>query len=339
MNINKRDIARNHRTHYADPMRSWFLAVIALLFCFAGAGCSQQEPDPLRVASNMWPGYEGFYVARHLGYLDEKQVRLIEYTSTSEVIHAFRNETIDGGLVTLDEALQIAQDVPDIRVVLVADISNGADVIMAKPEIESLKDLKGHRVGAETTALGAYVLMRALQSVGLKSEDVVIVPLEFSEQEAAFKRGDVDAVVTFEPTRAKLLDAGARQIFDSSRIPGEIVDLLVVRNVYLQAHPENVQLFIKSFYRGQDYFKTNQQDAVRIAANRENTTAKDVLSSLSLLRIPDANESRNMLMGQPPALLKNAQTLAAIMVEKKLLQKTVDVPSLFDKQALEQVIP
>ncbi|HEV8523548.1 MAG TPA: ABC transporter substrate-binding protein, partial [Terriglobales bacterium] len=230
-------------------------------------------------------------------------------------------------------------DVPDIRLVLVTDISNGADVIMAKPEIKSLKDLKGHRVGAETTALGAYVLMRALQLAGLKREDVVIVPLEFAEQEPAFKRGDVDAVVTFEPTRAKLLDAGARQIFDSSRIPGEIVDVLVVRNAYLQAHPENAQLFVKSFYRGQDYFKTNQQDALQIAAKRENTTAKDVLSSLSLMRIPTAKESRNMLMGQPPALLKNAQTLAAVMVEHKLLQKTVDVPSLFDKQALEPIMP
>lgn len=339
MNTNKRHAAGNHRMHYADPLRSWLLTVIVLLFCFAGAGCSQREANPLRVASNMWPGYEPFYIARHLGYLDEKKVRLIEYTSTSEVIHAFRNETIDGGLVTLDEALQIAQDVPDIRLVLVADISNGADVIMAKPEIKSLKDLKGHRVGAETTALGAYVLLRALQLAGLKREDVVIVPLEFSEQETAFKRGDVDAVVTFEPTRAKLLNAGARQIFDSSRIPGEIVDVLVVRNAYLQAHPENVQLFVKSFYRGQDYFKTNQQDALQIAAKRENTTAKDVLSSLSLLRIPNANESRNMLMGQPPALLKNAQTLAAIMVEQKLLQKTVDVPALFDKQALEPILP
>ncbi|MDO8696426.1 MAG: hypothetical protein Q7J74_04880, partial [Pseudomonas sp.] len=47
----------------------------------------------------------------------------------------------------------------------------------------------------------------------------------------------------------------------------------------------------------------------------------------------------DMLMGQPPTLLKNAQTLANIMVEQKLLQNTVDVPSLFDKQALEQVLP
>ena len=48
-------------------------------------------------------------------------------------------------------------------------------------------------------------------------------------------------MVTYEPVRTKLKSAGARQIFDSSLIPGEIVDVLVVRTSYLAASPVNAR--------------------------------------------------------------------------------------------------
>lgn len=329
----------NYRTHELSPRWTRLWALMGLLICLAGAGCSRQEPSPLRVGTNIWPGYEPLYVARHLGYLDANQARLVEFTSTSQILRAFRNGAIDAACVTLDEALLLAQEASDVRLVLVFDISNGADVIMAMPEITDLKDLKGRRVGAETTALGAYVLMRALQYSGLTPEDVQIVPLEASEHETAFKQGDVDAVVTFEPTRTKLRNFGARQVFDSSRIPGEIVDVLAVRSQYLQAHPEAVEHLLQGWYRALDYMKEKPQDAARIAAVRMGSTAEEFLASLDGLRLPDAKETRRILMGHPPLLLKNAQTLADLMREHGLLQKEVEIQSLFDERAINRVLP
>jgi NitT/TauT family transport system substrate-binding protein len=322
----------------AAPLR-WLIAAMCLPFCFLGAGCSRQEPTPLRVGSSMWPGFEAFYVARELGYWNADQARLVEYASTSETIRAFRNGTIDGGMMTLDEALLLTEDAADIRVVMVADVSNGADVILAKPEFGSMKDLKGHRIGAETTALGAYVLLRALQLSGLTREDVEIVPLEFSEHEAAFTHGIVDAVVTYEPTRTKLRKVGARQIFDSSQLPGEIVDVLVMRAEYVRTHPDVVQLLLRGFYRAQRDFKERPQDFVRIAAARENTTPDEFRSSLALLLLLDAKESRAMLTGQSPALFKSARSLVTLMVDQRLLRKTVDVESLFDERMLDRISP
>jgi NitT/TauT family transport system substrate-binding protein len=317
----------------------WLVAATCLPLCFLGAGCSRQEPAPLRVGSSMWPGFEAFYVAREFGYWNPDQTRLVEYASSSETIRAFRNGTIDGGMVTLDEALLLTEDAADIRVVMVADVSNGADVILAKPEFGGMKDLKGRRIGAETTALGALVLLRALQLSGLTRADVEIVPLEFSEHEAAFTHGIVDAVVTYEPTRSKLRNAGARQIFDSSQVPGEIVDVLVIRAEYARAHPEAVQLLLRGFYRAQRDFIERPQDFVRIAAARENTTPDEFRSSLALLRLLDAKESRAMLTGQSPALLKDARSLATLMIDQSLLRKTADVESLFDQRMLDRLYP
>ena len=126
----------------------------------------------------------------------------LSYPSSSEVIRAYRNGDLEAVAITIDETFLLAETQPNIRIVLVTDISNGADVILAKPEIQSLKDLKGRRVGVESTALGAFVITRALGQVGLSPKDIEIVSLGVSEQERAFKQGIVDAVVTFEPVRS-----------------------------------------------------------------------------------------------------------------------------------------
>lgn len=315
------------------------LSAILLFACAIVAGCAQQEPTPLRVGSIVWPGYEPLFVARHLGYLDPKNVSLLEYTSTTQVLSAYNNGTIDAGCMTLDEALLLAQEAPDVRVVLVFDISNGADVIMARPEITGLKALKGRRVGAETTALGAYVLTRALQIAGLDRGEVTIVPLEASEQEAGFKQGEVDAVVTFEPTKTKLREFGARKIFDSTQIPGEIVDVLVVRQSYLLAHADAVAHLIQGWYRGLDYLKTRPLDAARIAAARVHTTPEEFLASLDGLVLPDSKEARRLLVGRAPPLLRTAETLSSVMTAQSLLRRKVDARNLLEQRVLERVLP
>lgn len=331
--------AHRQRAKTIASLRACLVALAGLILCWIGAGCSRPASAPLRVGNVTWPGYEPFFVAQHLGYLDGKKVRLTEYTSASEIVRAFGNGAIEAGLMTLDEALQLAQNAPDLRLILVTDFSNGGDVIMAKPEIASLQDLKGRRVGAETSALGAYVLMRALQLAEMKPQDLEIVPMEFSEHEAAFKEGRVDAVVTYDPIRTKLRNFGARQIFDSTRIPKEIVDVLVVRNAYLQAHPDTVRHLVQGYYRARTYLKEKPLEVAQITAARAKISPEEFLASLQGLLLPEAVESRRMLIGQPPLLLKNAQTLAAIMREKGLLAKDVDIHALFDERTLARILP
>ena len=291
------------------------------------------------MGSTLWPGFEPFFVARERQFWQEDQIELLEYTSTSEFSRAFRNGTVDGGLATLDEALLLAEDQQDIRILLVTDISNGADVLLAKPELHSVQDLRGHRVGAETTGLGAYVLTRALELNGLEPKDVEIVPLDFSEQQPAFERGAVDAVVTYEPVRTKLENAGARQLFDSTQIPGEVVDVLVVRTSYLKSSPDHVRLLLDSFYRALRYAKEKPDDFVRIAAGREGVTAAEFRQSMTLLHVPDQTEGPAMLAGTPSRLQKQVTALAQVMRQKSLLIRPVDVAAMFEQASLPRAAP
>ena len=98
------------------------------------------------------------HLAQSLKYFDTKQVRLVELANASQSSQAMRNGTVDAAMLTLDEVLNLKQNGLDLRIVLVMDVSNGADVLMANPSIAKLADLRGKRVGVESSAVGAVML-------------------------------------------------------------------------------------------------------------------------------------------------------------------------------------
>lgn len=320
----------NHRL-----FRFAFFALIPCLVTIL-VSCLQSPAPPLRVGTNVWPGYEPLYLARDLGYYQEHpSIQIVNYPSATEAIRAYRNRDLEVVALTLDEALTLAETEPQLRVFLVADISQGADVILAKPSLQSLRDLKGKRVGVESTALGAYLLSRALEKAGMRLQDVRVIPLGASEHAAAYKQGQVDAVVTFEPTRSILLAAGARLLFDSTQIPGEIVDVLVTQQSILDNQQPMMKTLGRAWFRSLDYLTQNPQEAARRIAPRQGVTPDQFLAALKLLKIPNLAENQAILSQTDPTLANGAQQLSQIMVDQKLLKQPIAVKELFSNQLVQ----
>lgn len=317
--------------------RVWLpLLMIALLFFLGGAGCTREPLAPLRVGTSVWPGYEPLYLARDQGFISSSSVRLVEFTSASETLRAFRNGAIDVAALTFDEALILAETSADFSVILVLDVSNGGDVILAHPPILKLRELKGKRVGLETTALGAYMLTRALQTVGLKPKDVRITPLDVLEQERAFKEKRIDAVVTYEPVRTKLLAAGARQLFDSSKIPGEIIDILIVRRsppgAEEERRAEQISHLVRRWFKALDFIQKDQRRAAALMAPREKLSPDEFQRALNGMRFPDREGNAVMFLDPSASFITNAQRLARVMVANRLLEREPEVKNLFDSR-------
>jgi NitT/TauT family transport system substrate-binding protein len=313
------------------------LAAIACSSAFL-TSCEPQVSPPLKLGSNLWPGYEPLYLARELGYYANSIIQLVSYPAITEVSRAFRNGDLDIAALTLDETLVLAETNPEVRVILVTDVSNGADVIMAKPGIHSLKDLKGKRIGAESTALGAYMLVRALEKGGVRLQDVQLVSLGTTEHEGAFKQGLVDAIITFEPTRSKLLEQGANIIFDNSQIPGEIVDVLVTRQSVLEHRQDGLNQLLASWFRALEYHAQNPQDGAQRMARRQEATPQDFLAALKLLKIPSLPENQKMLSQNDQSFLQGSRRLAELMVEKKLLKQPIPPETLLDDRPIQALV-
>jgi NitT/TauT family transport system substrate-binding protein len=252
----------------------------------------------------------------------------VEYPSASEVLRAFRNQTIDGMVISLDESFGLAVDGFQPRIILVVDVSHGADVVVGRRGMQTMRDLKGKSVAVESSALGAFVLSRALALNGMQASDVNVVHLESNEQPTAFEKGEVDGAVTFDPYRAQFLRAGAKTLFDSTQIPGEIVDLLAVRATVLEEHPKAVQALLTGWFGAIDYMKSNPKDAARRMGIRQQTSGEQFLEAQQGLHVPSREENLRMLGGAKPELAVAGRRLMALMVDAKLLRTGLEIEGM-----------
>jgi NitT/TauT family transport system substrate-binding protein len=298
-------------------------------------GCAREPDTPLRIGTNVWIGSEPLYLARELGRFDPAAVQLVEYPSASEVLRAYRNQAIDGMVVSLDELFPLAADGLDPRVVVVVDVSHGADVVVGRGDMKAMRDLKGKAVAVESGALGAFVLSRALAINGMQASDVNVVHLESNEQPSAFEKGQVDGAVTFDPYRAQFLQAGGKVLFDSTQIPGEIVDLLAVRASVLQKRPKAVQALLNGWFGAIDYMAKDPKDAARRMGIRQQRSGEQFLEAQKGLHVPSREENLKMLGGSSPELAVTARRLMALMLDAKLLTKPVEIEKLFAPGPLE----
>ena len=317
---------RQTRTHLC------ILACAALLLALSG--CMREPQTALRIGTNVWIGSEPLYLARELGRLDPAVVQLVEYPSASEVLRAYRNQAIDGMVISLDELFGLAADGLQPRIILVVDVSHGADVVVGRGGMKTMRDLKGKSVAVESSALGAFVLSRALALSGMQASDVNVVHLESNEQPTAFEKGQVDAAVTFDPYRAQFLRAGAATLFDSTQIPGEIVDLLAVRSSVIEKRPDAVRALLAGWFDAIDYMKRDPKDAARRMGIRQQTSGEQFQQALQGLRIPSRDENLKMLGGATPELTVTGRRLMTLMVEAKLLRSELDLEGLLAPQPL-----
>jgi len=313
------------------------LACAALVAALAG--CVREPESALRIGTNVWIGSEPLYLARDLGYLSPRTVQLVEYPSASEVLRAFRNQAIDGMVISLDELFGLAVDGLQPRVVLVVDVSHGADAVVGRRGLRTMKDLKGKRVAVEGGALGAFVLSRALALNGMRASDVKVVHLESNEQPDAFERGRIDAAVTFDPYRDQFLRDGANTLFDSTQIPGEIVDLVAVRASVLDRQPKAVQTLLAGWLKATDYLRREPKDAARRMGIRQQTSGEEFLKTLQGLHIPSREENLKMLGGEQPELAVAGRRLMALMLEARLLRAELKIEDVLAPSPLASLRP
>ncbi len=275
--------------------------------------CScQAVPDaPLRVGTNVWPGYEPLYLARDLGAVSDRDVRLVTFPSAVSVSLAFRNGGIDVAALTGDEILSVAQTMPQLQIVLVTDFSNGGDALVGQATLKSLKDLKGARIGVESGAVGGYLFRRALRQAGLTPSDVSIVDTPWSRHVEAFSSGAVDAIVTFNPHRQALLDAGATVLFDSSMVKGEIFDALVARESTVRERPATLGRIVSAWMTGREHMRTHPADAAARMAQIESRYRPSFQTHLQGIELMDRTRNHQLLGGTSPGLTEVLSAVAA----------------------------
>lgn len=318
-------------------MKKGGILLLAILYLFL-AGCQDVSQRPLKVATNQWPGYEPLYLARYLDAF-HSDIEVVQLASTTDVMRALRNGSVEVAAMTLDEALLLGSQGEPLSVLMAMDFSNGADVVMAWPEIKSLADIRGKRVGVESTALGAIMLAAALDQAGLTLADVELVDLPSDQHADALLRHKVDVIVTFEPVRTLLRKAGAVVLFDSSAVPELIVDVLVVRREVLESRDEQLQDLVRGYYEARSYMITHPAEAHAFIARRLQLTSLELQHAFAGLRLPSLNDNIRWLAGNPSPFQTQVQQMHRQMRERNLLLGDTEPDLMAAPRWLEGVRP
>ena len=287
---------------------------------------------PLRVGVIVFPGYELLFLARELGVIDSAKVRLVEMRTNTDTIRALVSSQLEAAAMTLDELMTARADGVDLRAVMVFDISAGADVVLARDTV-SLANLAGKRIGVEDGAMGAVMLTALLESAGLKLEQITKVPVTLDRSEEALRRGRVDAVVTANPWASRLEKSGAKRIFDSTAIPGRIVDVLAVRADAMQTHAAALQHLAFAYFAGQRYWLNSPREASAHMAPRLGVDPAEVPGLFRGLELPDVRQNAEMLR-RDGRLDTTSRELQLDMQEARLLPGSASVRNVSDDRFL-----
>ncbi len=234
----------------ALKLGSAFSLALALAACGKGGpqndmGASGGRRSEFLIGWSIYTGFMPWYYADKAGIVEKWAkkygitINLIQVNDYIESINQYTAGKLDGVLATTMDALTIpAAGGRDTSVVVIGDYSNGNDGIVLKNG-RSVRDLAGRTINLVELSVSHYLLARALEEAGMKLTDVRTVNTGDADMISAFATPEVTAVAAWNPQLAYIRkEPGAVEVFDSSKIPNEILDVMNVSTDVLRANPD-----------------------------------------------------------------------------------------------------
>jgi NitT/TauT family transport system substrate-binding protein len=165
-----------------------------------------------------------------------------------------------------------------------------------------------------------------------------VLPTEASYHESALRSGRANAVITYEPMKSRLVASGYGVVFDSSRMPDEVVDVLVVRAEVLEARPQAVDSLLSAWAAGLAELRAAPARAAELLSSGIELTPEEYLAMLDGLRFMDLADSVDMLSGQSAPLARSGARLADTLLRLGLIRTQPDWAALLAPESVARVV-
>jgi NitT/TauT family transport system substrate-binding protein len=313
-----------------SALRAARLASVALLLI----ACSKEPPapapaakqaaapvakiagGPLRIAYSDWPGWVAWEIGLQKGWFAEEGVAVdfkwFEYVPSMEAYSAGK---VDAVTMTNGDMLVTGSSGAKSVAILMNDYSNGNDMVVAQPAIKSVAALKGKQVGVEVGFVSHLLLIKALESAGLKDTDVQLVNVPTDQTPQLLRAGEVSAIVAWQPNSGQALKEapGSHPVYSSADAPGLIYDLLCVSPKSLSERRADWRKVAKVWFRIADYLQKpeNRDEAAKIMAARVGMDAAGYLPLMAGTRFLGLADNRARF--KPGDTLESLQHSTAVV--------------------------
>jgi NitT/TauT family transport system substrate-binding protein len=258
-----------------------------------------QAADSFKVCWSIYVGWMPWAYGAEQGIVQkwgEKygiDIDVVQINDYIESINQYSAGEFDACTMTNMDALTIpAAGGVDSTALVVGDFSNGNDGVVLKGK-KTLADIKGQNVNLVELSVSHYLLARGLETVGLSEKDLTVVNTSDADMVAVYGTDDVTAVATWNPLLSEIAAVpNSYKVFDSSQIPGEIIDLLVINTETLKSNPKLGKALVGAWYEimgkmsGSDKVATDAKSYMASASGTDLAGYEAQLSSTEMFYTP-----------------------------------------------------
>jgi NitT/TauT family transport system substrate-binding protein len=263
------ELIRQPQFRHAMKSSPRFRSTLAGLLVLSGLA----QAEPLKIAYSDWPGWVAWEIAIQKGWFKEEGVDVkFEWFDYVPSMDAYVAGKVDAVCMTNGDALVTgATGKPSVGIII-NDFSNGNDMIVAAPGVDSIAGLKGKKVGLEEGFVSHLLLLTGMEKAGMKADDVTIVNTPTNETPQVLASKAVDAIGAWQPSSGQALKVlpGSKPVFTSADAPGIIYDLLYVSAESLEKNKDDWAKVVKVWYKVADYIRDeeNLDDTLKILSAR-----------------------------------------------------------------------
>jgi len=300
--------------------------------------------EPLKIAYSDWPGFVAWEIGLQKGWFKEAGVEVefiwFDYVPSMDAFVAGKVDAV--GMSNGDALVTGATGKPSVGIII-NDFSNGNDMIVGAPGIDSMKDLKGKKVGLEVGFVPHLLLLTGLDMAGINADDVTVVNTPTNETPQVLASKAVDAISAWQPSSGQALKAtpGSKPIFTSADAPGIIYDMLYVSPESLEKRREDWIKVAKVWYRISDYIndEENLDDVLKILSARVKISPEEyepILKGTYILTLDEALKRWETGTGLD-SIVGSSKIADAFNVKFKVYESSQDVTKYLDSSITKEL--
>jgi NitT/TauT family transport system substrate-binding protein len=313
---------------------------------FLGMAFPALADDTIRVLAPTWPGYAPLLVAIDKGYFAELGLT-VDFKfedDRSNVMAAYARGDIEVDMRTVGEHQGRPRDENTPGIIIgTIDKSVGGDGVIADGSINSVADLKGKTVAVEPNIPARLLLQLELKKAGLTLADLDVKEIATADTVAVFADTGIAAVGTYEPFQSQALAANpgrAGKILISSKDSEVIIDVITARQDDLAANPKKYTNFLAGIYKAVDFYKTNPEEFIKLAAPHYNLSEAEVKEILDTsLGYTDLAESQQLIgtKEKPGTLYGIFDTVMELNLENGAADNKLNAATQIDPSAISAI--
>ncbi|WP_370425632.1 putative urea ABC transporter substrate-binding protein (plasmid) [Pantoea vagans] len=248
------------------------------------------------------------------------KIHITQLNDYIESINQYTAGQFDGCTMTNMDALTIpAAGGIDSTALITGSYSDGNDGVVLKGENKKLSDLKGMSVYLPALSVSHYLLVRGLEKAGLQEKDVKVVNTSDADIVSAFGTSNVRAAVAWNPQLSVIKKTPqTTEVFSSSAVPGELIDMMVVNTDTLKDNPALGKALTGAWFEMMAKMQAGDTQALSAMAADSGTDLagyKAQLKTTHLFWTPAETQT----FVSSPELAKTMQRVAAFSFDKGLL--------------------